>query len=217
MSPGSGTTSRPAPHIVEYNKRESKLNLFSDNLFDKIKSSNTGCMKPENPITFSLSIGIEFLIEATPVKVPLAPKYSNPSFSIAVPMLFSTVGKGAGEKARQEQLLREGYSLHEEKIFYEDGAVGIVITGQTTLRQVEKMTGISAKKIASALGLSTKVSLDENFGRLRKKHPFTLQEARDVISALLNREAAAREEKEETQVKQKIKEEEEPKEFRGRA
>ena len=68
-------------------------------LFDKVKSSNTGWKNPENPITFSLSIGMAFFIRATPVNVPFDPKYSKPNFSIAVPILLSTSGKGAGVKS----------------------------------------------------------------------------------------------------------------------
>ena len=55
-------------------------------------------MKPENPITLS-SLGIQFLIIATPIKDPYAPKYSKPNSSSVVPMLCSYVGYGAGEKS----------------------------------------------------------------------------------------------------------------------
>ena len=94
----------------------------------------------------------------------------------------------------------EGYGVRtaeraEEKIFYEDGSVYIVITGQTTLRQVEKATEIPAKTIASELRLPSIVSPDDTFGRLRKKYRFTLLEVRDVISDLLSKEPSTQEEK----------------------
>jgi len=94
----------------------------------------------------------------------------------------------------------EGYGVRateraDEKIFYEDGSVYILITGQTTLKQAEKATGIPAKTIAVELGLPSNISPDDSFGRLKKKYRFTLLEVRDVISDLLSREPAPHEEK----------------------
>jgi len=123
-----------------------------------------------------------------------------------VPGAYEDYGKGAGKKAIQQQLLKEGYPASEEQIFYEGGAVDIVITGQTTLLEVEKATGISVKEIAVELGLPSKVSPDETLGRLRKKYLFTLQDARDTISMLLSKKKALAEEKIETQKNQKKKE-----------
>jgi hypothetical protein len=123
-----------------------------------------------------------------------------------VPSAYEDYGIRAGERAKQEQLSKEGYPIHEEKIFYEDGNVYIVITGQTTLRQAEKATGIPAKKIAAELRLHSNVSMDETLGRLRKKYRFNLQEVRDVISDLLSRKPAPREEKKRIHEKQEKKE-----------
>jgi len=123
-----------------------------------------------------------------------------------VPGAYEDYGVRAGERAKQQQLSKEGYPIHEEKIFYEDGNTYIVITGQTTLRQAEKATGIPAKKIAAELRLHSNVSMNETFGRLSKKYHFNLQKVRDVISDLLCREPAPREEKKRIQEKQEKKE-----------
>ncbi len=135
-----------------------------------------------------------------------------------VPGAYEDYGIRAGERARRQQLSKERYLIPEEKIFYEEGKVNIIITGKTTLREVEKATGIPAREIAAELGLPSKVSLDETFGRLRKKYPFTLQEVRDVIHDYLNKEKAPRKEikeKKGIQEKQGKKEEEKHKETHG--
>ena len=123
-----------------------------------------------------------------------------------VPGAYEDYGVRAGKKANQQQLSKEGYPIHEERIFYEDGNTYIVITGQTTIRQAEKATGIPAKKIAAELRLPLNVSMDETFGRLSKKYRFNLQEVRDVISDVLSRELAPRGEKKVIQEKQEKKE-----------
>jgi len=62
---------------------------------------------------------------------------------------------------------------------------GILITGQTTLSDIERKTGISARVLAGHLGLPRSASSDESLGRLRKRYPFTMQDVRDVISSLI--------------------------------
>jgi hypothetical protein len=126
------------------------------------------------------------------------------AFYPRVPGAYEDYGVRAGKRAKQQQLSKEGYPIHEEKIFYEDGNTYIVITGQTTLRQAEKATGVPAKKIATELRLPSNVSMDETFGRLRKIYRFSLLEVRDVISDLLSREPAPHEIKIEIQEKQEI-------------
>ena len=135
-----------------------------------------------------------------------------------VPGAYEDYGIRAGERARRQQLSKEGYLIPEEKIFYEEGKVNIIITGKTTLREVEKATGIPAREIAAELGFPSKISLDETLGILRKKYPFTLQEVRDVIHDILNKEKAPRKEikeKKGIQEKQGKKEEEKHKETHG--
>lgn len=134
------------------------------------------------------------------------------------PGAYEDYGIRAGQKETRQHLSKEGSRSHEEKIFYEEGKVDIVISGKTTLREAEKATGIPARKIAAELGLPSKVSLDETFGRLRKKYPFTLQEVRDVIYYFLNKEKTPPKEikeKKGIQEKQEKKEEAKYKESHG--
>jgi hypothetical protein len=111
-----------------------------------------------------------------------------------VPGAYEGYGVRASERAELQRLSEEGFPISEEKIFYEDGSVYIVITGQTTLNQAEKATGIAAKTIAAELKLPSNISTADTFGRLRKKYGFSLLEVRDVISDLLSREALPYEE-----------------------
>ncbi len=99
-----------------------------------------------------------------------------------------------GERAGQQRLSDERSPASDEKILYEDGSVYVVISGQTTLKQAEKATGIAAKTIAAELGLPSNVSIDDTFGRLKKKYAFDLLDVRDVISDLLSRKPAYQEE-----------------------
>lgn len=131
------------------------------------------------------------------------------SFYPRYPGAYDDYGVGAGKSAKQQHLSEEGAPLPGEKIYYEDGTVDIVITGQMTLRQLEKATGIPAKKIIAELKLPPKTSHDETLGRLRKRYLFTLQDVRDIISDLLNKQAAPLEkkgEKKELQAKLEKKE-----------
>ena len=128
------------------------------------------------------------------------------------PDAYEDYGRKAGERTQQQKLLKEEDPIQEEKIFYEDGTVNITITGQTTLLDAEKATGIPAGEIAAELRLPSNVSLDESFGRLRKKYPFDLQQVRDAISKLLNRKTTLHKEKKETLEKQEKEEEEEEEE-----
>jgi hypothetical protein len=113
-----------------------------------------------------------------------------------------------GGRATQQRLSDAGIPPSEEKIFYEDGSVYVVISGQTTLKQAEKATGIPAKTIAAELDLPLNVSTDDTFGRLKKKYGFSLLEVRDVISALLSRKPSFQEEIEGVQSKGETEEDE---------
>jgi len=78
--------------------------------------------------------------------------------------------------------------LHEEKTVagrMEEGPVEAVVTGQMTLRDVERATGVPAKDIAARLGLPAGVSLDETVGRLRRVYGFEMQTLRDTVAELL--------------------------------
>ncbi|MFC2169607.1 DUF4405 domain-containing protein [Acidobacteriota bacterium] len=104
-----------------------------------------------------------------------------------VPGAYEDYGTRAGERAKQPKLSEKRYPKHDEKFSYEDGLASIVITGQTTLRQIEKATGIPAKTIAAELRLPSNVSIDETFGRLRRGYGFTIQDVRDAITSLMEK------------------------------
>jgi hypothetical protein len=107
-----------------------------------------------------------------------------------VPGAYEGYGTRVSERAGQQAKSDEKSPLADEKIYYEDGSVYIVVTGQTTLKQTEKATGIPAETIAAELKIPSGVSPDDTFGRLRKQYGFSLLEVRDIISDLLSREAA---------------------------
>jgi len=75
--------------------------------------------------------------------------------------------------------------LHDDdRVLLPDGRE-IMITGQSSLRRIERETGIPARMIVDKLGLPPGVSLDENLGRLRRQYGFAITEARDAVVALL--------------------------------
>jgi hypothetical protein len=59
---------------------------------------------------------------------------------------------------------------------------GVLITGQTTLMEIESRTGVSARLIAEKLRLPSQVPLDMPLGKLRKVHRFTMQDLRSIVS-----------------------------------
>ena len=107
------------------------------------------------------------------------------------PGAYEDYGVRAGAKSKEHNPANEGLPVHQETIFFEDGTVAIVITGQTTLRQVAEATGILVKDIAVELGLPAKISPNETLGRLRKQYPLTILGVRDAVSKMLSRRAAA--------------------------
>jgi len=70
----------------------------------------------------------------------------------------------------------------------EEDQSGILITGQMSLSDIQKQTGISAHKIADELGLPSGAPLHESLGQLRKNYPFTVQDVRDAVNNLLGKE-----------------------------
>jgi hypothetical protein len=68
-----------------------------------------------------------------------------------------------------------------------DDRSGILITGQTTLYELAKQTGLSVRQITGALGLPRGIPADQSLGRLRRRYGFTMQDVRDTISALLEK------------------------------
>jgi hypothetical protein len=63
--------------------------------------------------------------------------------------------------------------------------VEYVITGQTTLGDIERETGVSAGVIAAKLGLPADVSSSETLGRLRRRHGFSMEDVREIVAAAL--------------------------------
>lgn len=131
------------------------------------------------------------------------------------PGAYANYGVRSKNRTNPQQLTHKDTSSLEEKAVYEDESVYLVITGQTTLKQADKATGIPAKTLAAELGLPADVSQDETLGRLRKKYGFTLLEARDIISELLHKTALSSDTKLAAQKKETGEAEEEPKLTRG--
>jgi len=89
----------------------------------------------------------------------------------------------------------EGYGLgrgRNDSAFITDSQDHITVTGQVTLQDLEKITGIPPQRITEALGLPGKISAKETIGRLTKKHGFSLVDLREVLTELLNEEMGAR-------------------------
>jgi len=77
---------------------------------------------------------------------------------------------------------------HEDKITrgrLADDREAVLITGQMTLSDIAKQTGIQAWRLAEELGLPSNASLNERIGRLRRMYQVTIQDIRDVVSILL--------------------------------
>jgi len=120
---------------------------------------------------------------------------------------YEDYGIRAGRKAKAK-VQEESLSPEEEKLIIQESQGYIVITGQMTLKDVEKASGLPARQIADELGLPSKVPLDESLGRLRKRYPFFLQDVRDIVSELLDKKEMPAEEKKEKEESLRKKENE---------
>ncbi len=141
------------------------------------------------------------------------------AFYLKAPGAFKDYGVRAGSEANTKPFEKSQYR-QEERISIGEGRDYVAITGQMTLLDVEKATGIPAKEIADELGLPSKISLNKTLRQLIKRYPFTIQEVRDVVTEFLNKKESLHQEKneaEETQIRKeqeiKIKEEIRPKEL----
>lgn len=67
---------------------------------------------------------------------------------------------------------------------------GLLITGQSTLMDIQKSTGIDARVILKNLNMPINTALNERLGRLRRTHGITLQEIREVIARLMEKKLA---------------------------
>lgn len=75
------------------------------------------------------------------------------------------------------------HSRAELKEPYND--LSINITGQMTLLDIEKATGVSAQQIAAKLGLPPQVSFNERLSQLRRKYSFTMKQVKDITISLM--------------------------------
>jgi len=134
--------------------------------------------------------------------------FNNPK----VPGAYSGYGIRAGRKAKEianekiipkkeRKQVEEGQKIKEKGNYEEirpgeeeeklvkgrraSDQTGILITGQMTLYDIERVSGIPARKIADKLGLPAHAPLNERLGWLRKQYSFTMQEVRDVVASLM--------------------------------
>jgi hypothetical protein len=77
---------------------------------------------------------------------------------------------------------------HEEKTVagrLAEEPVEFTVTGQTTLGDIERGTGIPSAEMAAKLGLPSSVSASETLGRLRRRYGFTMEDVRAIVAAAL--------------------------------
>jgi hypothetical protein len=111
---------------------------------------------------------------STQEKIETEPEYDVPLKTSAVPVLQKEVKT---DEEEHEDKITRGHSAEDLS--------GILITGQMTLKDIEKQTGIPALSLVEKLGLPSTVPLNERLGRLQRMYPITIQDVRDVVSVLL--------------------------------
>jgi hypothetical protein len=97
------------------------------------------------------------------------------------PKTPSSTGTRVQEREEQHKEKEKGVTGREEE------ESEIVITGQNTVAEAERLTGLSAAEILRSLGIPSGTSRRETFGRLRKRYRFTMQELRDNLSKLMKK------------------------------
>jgi hypothetical protein len=97
-------------------------------------------------------------------------------------------GQAAGQPllpAEKEPQIEPEHQAHS----HEEGdhrAVGsLLITGQQTLYDIERATGISARSIANRLGLPSSAPLNETLGRLRRRYGIKIEAVRDLVERMV--------------------------------
>ena len=91
-----------------------------------------------------------------------------------------------GIQKKQEKKEEE----HEQKLtrgVRAEDQSGLLITGRMTFYDIEKKTGIPARKLAEKLDIPSNAPLDETLGRLRKRYLFTMQDVRDALASLMEK------------------------------
>ena len=97
--------------------------------------------------------------------------------SVKIPEKQVTTKEAKAEETEHEDKTTRG-RLAEDPL-------GLMITGQMTLKDIEKQTNIPARILASKLGLPLTTRFNEPIGRLKRSHRITIQDVRDVISDFL--------------------------------
>ena len=134
------------------------------------------------------------------------------AFYPRVPGAYEDHGVRAGAKAKQRNLSGEGLPVHKEEyaepqeqqvqgkeeeehehepkltrgVMAEDQS-GILITGRMTFYDIQKETGIPARKIADKLGLPESTPLNDTLGRLRRRYGFSMQDVKDAVADLMKK------------------------------
>lgn len=101
--------------------------------------------------------------------------------------------EGEGEiKIREEILPRRPFRRGIHQRFFRGRLAsvpsGTLITGRMTLFELEAITGIRAREIADELGIPSSDPLHDQLGLLRRRYAFSMQEVRDVVAALAEKE-----------------------------
>jgi hypothetical protein len=100
-------------------------------------------------------------------------------FTPKYPLIYENYGRGMGDRSEADFSPRD---------YINDAQGYLTITGNMTISEVERITGIPSYSFIRELGLPTNISPDETLGQLRKKYGFSLVEARNAITALLQQE-----------------------------
>ncbi|MBN2359543.1 MAG: DUF4405 domain-containing protein [Deltaproteobacteria bacterium] len=82
-------------------------------------------------------------------------------------------GRGLGQRSRQGPGNAQGSGNQQQ-----------AINGQMSLRDIEQMTGVSARQLANRLGVPDSVALDTRLGLLRRQYGFTIHDVRAAIESL---------------------------------
>ncbi len=84
-------------------------------------------------------------------------------------------------------LAKEDGDSFSEKVVSKTEQSQIKINGQTTFLDIERDTGIPTGKIIKTPRLAADTPVNERLSHLRKRFPFTVQEARDGVATLLKK------------------------------
>jgi hypothetical protein len=96
---------------------------------------------------------------------------------------YAEFGRGAG--ARLGRIEEPPPPAPKEEVAQKkDQPKKVEINGRMSLQDIEKATGIKARKIAEELGLPRDAPLDQNLGRLRRVYSFQIEQVRDLINKL---------------------------------